>query len=192
MLKTTLMRDRTQIRTLGLHTTLTHEESTSTAYSLKSPHLNLQELMWLNGPITGPRGLAAGTATLRALRPHSVHWGHTRNCGPACTTTKQNAALTPSSFAGLWLLLSCSVQQASDLPQGSPVYQRNLGVRYFDQHHSVLKKRFNFKRRMLLMELALRGTSCSPHHSQMWGPIVPNQSSLQMCLIESAGTPAPL
>ena len=42
------------------------------------------------------------------------------------------------------------------------------------------------------MELVLRGTSCSPHHSQMWGPIVPNQSSLQMCLIESAGTPAPL
>ena len=71
LLKTTLlMRDRTQTRTLGLHTTLTHEESTSTAYSLKSPQLNLQRPRWLNGPITWPTDLAAVTAALRALRPH--------------------------------------------------------------------------------------------------------------------------
>ena len=160
MLKITLMGDRTQIRTLGLHTTLTREESTSTAYSLKSPHLNLQRPMWLNRPITWPTVLAAA-------QPHCMHRGHTRNCGPACSTTKTNAALTPSSFAGLWLLLLCSVQQASDLPRGSPVYQRNLGVKHFDQHHGALKERFNFKRRMLLMELVLRGTSRSPCRSQM-------------------------
>lgn len=140
--------------------------------------------MWLNRPITWPTVLAAA-------QPHCMHRGHTRNCGPACTTTKTNAALTPSSFAGLWLLLLCSVQQASDLPRGSPVYQRNLGVKHFDQHHGALKERFNFKRRMLLMELVLRGTSRSPCRSQMGGPTVPNQSSLQVCLMGAAGAPAP-
>ena len=68
------MRDRTQIRTLGLHTTLTHEESTSTAYLLKSPHLNLQRLIWLNGPITQPLDRAIGTAALLKMRTHHELW----------------------------------------------------------------------------------------------------------------------
>ena len=69
---------------------------------------------------------------------------------------KQNAALTPSSCAGLWLLLSCSVQKASDLPQGSPVYQRNLGVKYFDQHHSVLKKKIQLQKKDVTYGLGIK------------------------------------
>lgn len=80
-------------------------------------HIHWNHLTWTfknwcgwTGPSQG-RGLAAGTATLRALRPHSVHCGHTRNCGPACTATKTECSTHP--FFICWPLAPSFVLRAA-------------------------------------------------------------------------------
>lgn len=119
-----------------------HEESASTKHPLKirqilkAPHFNLQRRMWLNRPITGPVSLSTGKAAL-SLYPEAAP-----GQGPAHTTAKTEPnTRTPSSSAGPWLRPSCSAQQASDLPRGSPACQRSLGVKKTsDQHRHVLRK----------------------------------------------------